>query len=270
MRAWTCIGTAPPARQGSIRAAAKQRPRSAAALHQRARYSLVHQPPSPRERVSRQVRPVREDVSEALLKDLLRPAGLEQAAYCEAHQQVADGRGIEDAGVVESDEGHYGSVPQPEPLRLGRQLIERRLLSCLFDALVGEQVGKANTTAGAYLAEGDLSPFEQAHEERTRYVEQVGCLLRRQFGVNGHDGHCVAVRHLRQDLDEQLESAARDLDGLTLESLWPDAYGRLLLLVPFQKTGEGTGRFLGLSGGSLAWRSERRCGRHRSLLFGSM
>ena len=60
------------------------------------------------------VAPVDEDVSEAFVEDLLRPACPNQPLRGEPKEKVSKRRGLEDAGVVDDHEGH-GLDQYPRP-----------------------------------------------------------------------------------------------------------------------------------------------------------
>src|SRR5215217_7631166 len=69
----------------------------------------------------------------------------------------------------------------------------------------------------------DSAFVEETHEKWPGHIQEVRRLLRGQLGVNRNDRHSVAVRHLPQDLQEQLVRLTRHRDGDWKSlSLWAD------------------------------------------------
>ena len=81
----------------------------------------------------------------------------------------------------------------------------------MLPALVGNQVAVADAAVRAHLVEGQIAPFEEAHQKRPRHVQHVGCLLRRQLGMDGNDGHGVAGGNLGQHVHQQPDRGRRQL-----------------------------------------------------------
>ncbi len=73
----------------------------------------------------------------------------------------------------------------------------------------------------ADLVERDLAALQQLHEERSRDVEHVRCVLGRQFGVDRDDADRVALTDFGQDIHEQPQRRHRD----------PNRVGRALVVV---------------------------------------
>ena len=65
----------------------------------------------------------------------------------------------------------------------------------------------------ADLVVGNLPLLQERHEMRPRHVEQVGRLLGCQLGVDRHQRHRVAARHLLQDIKQQAHGHGRQGEG---------------------------------------------------------
>jgi hypothetical protein len=69
-------------------------------------------------------------------------------------------------------------------------------------------------TAPTDTARSECRAFvEELHQVRARDVQHVGGLLGRELSVDGRNGHGVAVGDLGEDLDEQSQGVAGDLQG---------------------------------------------------------
>lgn len=146
---------------------------------------------------------------EALGEGPSGPVRVDEIGEPDAHEEVALWRREEDTGFVDNDPSHGKSVPKPEFLRLGGQLIERGPPLRVAHLLVGQQVGDSDTPVTADHAVWDLPVVEQGDLVRSGHPEQFRRLLRRELCLRGHQGHGVAVGHLPQDLHQQVERLAR-------------------------------------------------------------
>ena len=97
-------------------------------------------------------------------------------------------------------------------LRLGGKLIQDFQPLGVHLPFVSHQIPKQYPPVRTDFAGRDLPLVDQPDQERTRDIQQVGGLLRRQLGVNGDQGHGVPLRHLRQDVDEQPKGRSGDRD----------------------------------------------------------
>ena len=97
----------------------------------------------------------------------------------------------------------------------GSQFVQR-LAATGFDlATVVKDVLGADAAMCAYLPAGDPSFVEQLNQVRSRYLQEVRCLARREFRMQGGQCHTVAVRHVVQDLLEHPHCRGRDIDGFS-------------------------------------------------------
>src|SRR5260370_29029646 len=96
----------------------------------------------------------------------------------------------------------------------GGEFLQRLEAVPVHGLLVGHHVLERDTAMGAYLAVRDDTLFELLDEERTRDVEEIGRLLRREFGVNRDQRHGVALGHLRQNVVEQAGGGERNGNAL--------------------------------------------------------
>ena len=177
------------------------------------RHRSRHQLARPLEGLRLEVEAVLEDVPEALVQDRVRPPRTHHAGVRQAHEQIAKRGRVEHACVVEDDERHRALIPEAVLLCFGGELVEHLLALGFVALLVRDQIGRLHAAMRADHAEGNLPLVEKTDQERPRDVQEIGGLLRRQLGVNGDDRDRVAVRHLAEDLEEQLERFAGDGRG---------------------------------------------------------
>jgi hypothetical protein len=78
--------------------------------HARIGKGTAHRGARAHERGIGEVRALPQDAPEALVEDARGPSGLDDADLGQAEQEVAQGRRVEDAGVVDGD-GRQVSVP---------------------------------------------------------------------------------------------------------------------------------------------------------------
>jgi iron-sulfur cluster repair protein YtfE (RIC family) len=100
-----------------------------------------------------------------------------------------------------------GLVAETVLLRLGRQCVEHTSAPNLIALSVREHIRCEKTTVCADAAIWERLFLQQFHEMRPRDIQQVGRLLRRQLRVHGKERYRVAIRHLAQYFEEELESA---------------------------------------------------------------
>jgi hypothetical protein len=111
----------------------------------------------------------------------------------------------EHARVVHDGEGHARLLVVAEVLR-GVGQLGQDALPCFVVALPECQyVREPNPPMCADFLAVDPSFIEKPNEEWPRDVQQIGSLLRGELGVKRHDRDPLAIRHRRQDFDEQLE-----------------------------------------------------------------
>lgn len=56
---------------------------------------------------------------------------------------------------------------------------------------------------GANLSKWDGARSKQPNEMRSRDVQEVSSLLRRQFGVNGNDSYSVPLRQMTKEFEKE-------------------------------------------------------------------
>ena len=121
---------------------------------------------------------------------------------------------IEDVGV-EQRRGQGHRLLQAEFLIRGSQFVQRLAATGFGLATVVKDVLGADAAMCAYLPAGDPSFVEQLNQVRSRYLQEVRCLARREFRMQGGQCHTVAVRHVVQDLLEHPHCRGRDIDGFS-------------------------------------------------------
>lgn len=121
------------------------------------------------------------------------------------------------------------SVPETVLLRFRRELVKHVSTSRIITTLVRQDVGSKHTSMCANTPIWECLFFQKLHEIRTRDIQQVSGLLCGQLGMQWQDGHGISVRHLAEDLEEEIERLPRNRDGrLRVASLCPHAHaGRL-------------------------------------------
>lgn len=129
---------------------------------------------------------------------------MNDARIGDAHEQIADGRRIQDARVVQDDECHV-LVAQAMLLRFGGQLVHQVASTGLILALMREHVRSEHPAMRAHSAERKHLLLQQPDEMRPGHVQQVGRLLGGQLGVHRENGDGVPVRHLAEDFEKELE-----------------------------------------------------------------
>jgi len=124
---------------------------------------------------------------------------------------------VQDARVVGCVERHArlpGSlVVQAETLRFGGELVGDGPPVGIVDALVGKEVGEQHTATVADTPVGELAFLEELHQVGPGDVQDVRSLLGRELSVHRCDGYGVAVGDLGEDVDQQPQGVARDLQG---------------------------------------------------------
>jgi len=142
------------------------------------------------------------------------PARSEQIGQREVQQQVAQRGRVENTGIIDRDKARHESVSQVQLLGLPGQLVQGLPAADSRTFPIGKQVLEQDATMRSDFAVRQFVHLQKAHQVRTRHVEKVSRLLRRQFSVDWNDRDGVALRHLRQDIDEHAQRRDRDLDLL--------------------------------------------------------
>ena len=119
---------------------------------------------------------------------------------------VGDVYGGGDEGLT----GNRTSVPHAEFLRLLCQRIQCFLAVLVAARLVGQKILVADAAVRPHLRVSDLALLEQFDEMRAGDVEDVGRLLRSQFGVGRYDGYRIALSHLGEQVAQQCKGLARE------------------------------------------------------------
>ncbi len=78
-------------------------------------------------------------------------------------------------------------------LGIGCQVVGDLTTGLIILAIEGHEVVKSHTAMLADQAEWDLPFFQQSDEVWPRDVEQVGSLLRREFGVDRKRSGCAEI-----------------------------------------------------------------------------
>ena len=113
-----------------------------------------------------------------------------------------------------------------------------------------------------HLAEGELLLLEQLNEKRTRYIQNVGRLLRAELGILRHDRNRSARCHVLQDPHEKFHHPGRQFNRLVLAGVtnaqrqWP---------VSTRQRRKPLTRRASKFNVLLRWRSARNGGCHGSL-----
>jgi len=114
------------------------------------------------------------------------------------------------AGVITTQR----NPPSVKALFLGLlgQFGQPRLAVGELGTLVGHQVAEVHAPMRAHLVVGQFATFQQPDHVRARHIEEVGGLLGRQFGMDGHQADCVAGGHIVQNVDQHPQRLDRHLD----------------------------------------------------------
>lgn len=164
-----------------------------------------------------EVRSTSQDGADHLVEDVCAPVGAEHPGGGEPDEEVSQPGWVQDARVVGCIERHArlpGSlVVQAETLGLGGELVGDGSPVGVVDALVCKEVGEQDAATVADASVGELAFLEELHQVRPGDVQDVGGLLGGEFGVDGCDGHGVAVGDLGEDVDQQSQGVAGDLQG---------------------------------------------------------
>ena len=129
----------------------------------------IHEVPTTRQALRRDVRPIGQDVSGPLVVDFIRPTGLEQVREGKPHEQVSKRGRIQDASIVEDDWGH-GSVAHIQLLAQRLKLVQRRVTLGQEIPLVGEEVFQKHTPMTPDLPTRHRPFIEELHQMRPRDV----------------------------------------------------------------------------------------------------
>lgn len=115
----------------------------------------VHEIPRAFELVKRQVRPIPQDARHPFPMDVRRPSRPEEIGHGEAHEEVAQRRGVQHARVIERRERHHGSVAHVQFLRLFGELVEDLVPLGVDVLLVSHEVAEEDPPVGPHLPVGD-------------------------------------------------------------------------------------------------------------------
>ena len=158
-----------------------------------------------------------QDGADHFVENVGTPVGTEHAGGGEPDEEVSQPGWMQDARVVGRIERHArlpGSlVVQAETLRFGGELVGDGPPVGIVDALVGKEVGEQHAATVADTSVGELAFLEELHQVRPGDVQDVRSLLGRELSVDGCDGHGVAVGDLGEDVDQQSQGVAGDLQG---------------------------------------------------------
>jgi hypothetical protein len=81
---------------------------------------------------------------------------------------------------------------------------------------VVQQGRRLDPAVSAHKTVLDVPGLEQADQEGSRDVHQVGRLLSGEFGVRRHQGHRLARGHVGQNTDQEVNGCAGDGDRLAV------------------------------------------------------
>ena len=161
----------------------------------------VHYHPSPFQHAFREIGTVCQNAPYPLCVDVCAPKRRIQVLVGETQKNVPEAGWIEDVGVEQRREESHGLL-QAEVLIEGGELIQRVATTGFRLAAVVDDVLDPDTAMRAYLAAGNSAFVQQLDQMRSRYLQEVGCLTRREFRMQRCQRHAVAVRHLVKDLLE--------------------------------------------------------------------
>ena len=157
--------------------------------------------------VHREIGPVRESATHPLRMDIHAPSRRIEVLVGQSQEKIPKAGRIEDV-CVEQRRGKGRRLLQAELLIHGSQLVQR------LAAIVKDVLG-ADAAMCAYLPAGDPSFVEQLNQVRSRYLQEIRCLARRELRMQRRQRHTVAVRHVVQDLLEHPHCRGRDIDGFS-------------------------------------------------------
>lgn len=143
----------------------------------------VHEPASAFEAGCRNVFPATQQRVNPFVVDGGGPLGAIQVRCREFQQKVAQWRRIQYGGVEKRDRGWQWLITHVEFLGVGDKFAERPAAGSIGLVLVSDEVVETHTAARTHLAVRHDAFFEEADEEGTRDIEEVGCLPGRRFGV---------------------------------------------------------------------------------------
>ena len=131
---------------------------------------------------------------------------------------LTDRFGIRVEQVFDEDVRMYR--PNPERRKRG-ELPKRSFALVVSPTLERDQVGVSNSPVRPHLVERQLACLQQADEERSRHVQQVRRLLRRELRMVRHQCHGVALRQLGKQRPEQADRRGREDDRIVRCALEP-------------------------------------------------
>ena len=161
----------------------------------------VHYHPGSFQHSFREIGTVCQNAPYPLCMDVCAPRRRVQVLVGETQKNVPEAGRIEDVGVEQRREEGQGLL-QAEVLIESGELIQRLAPTGFRLAAVVDDVLDPDTAMRAYLAAGNSAFVQQLDQMRSRYLQEVGCLTRREFRMQRCQCHAVAVRHLVKDFPE--------------------------------------------------------------------
>ena len=84
---------------------------------------------------------------------------------------------------------------------------------------VRRKVGEQDPPVRADHPKWQCARFEQRYQMRSRDVQEIRSLLRRQLRMDGYDRDRIAVRHLAENFEEQIERSTRHSHSCVLAAV---------------------------------------------------
>jgi hypothetical protein len=113
------------------------------------------------ESLTGEIRPVAEHRLDPLVVDGIRPAGQDELMKSKPHQNIAQGRRVERAGIEDDNGGtHAASVSQVESLAFRYEFVQSGEPSGMLAFPVGKHVLDEGPAVGAHAAARDLPLIE--------------------------------------------------------------------------------------------------------------
>ena len=101
------------------------------------------------------------------------------------------------------------SIAHLQRLHVLGHLIEGRTAVCVDLMFMAHEISKENAPMGAHLTVWDFLLVQQIHEERTGYIQHIGSLLRREFGMDRNQCDGIVRRHFIKDGEQKSHSRRR-------------------------------------------------------------
>lgn len=173
----------------------------------------VHDRPGPCQHGGVEIQPVCQEAPRPLGMDVRAPERREQVPVGQSQEHVPEPGRIERIGVEQRPPPRHRLL-QAEFLVAGHQLVQRRTAAGFSFAAVGHDVCRADAAMRPHLPAGNPPVIEELHQVRPRHLQQVGGLPRRQLGMHWRQYNAMPVRHLVQNLPEQLHRRRGNVDRL--------------------------------------------------------